>query len=192
MSNQQDSYDRVRIAQSNYRIALEKTQPDVIYKVCLEILKQYSFFNAFTRTAHAPEIYMQQFWHIVTYDLTAKTYFFTLDDQNFEMNADLLCEALQITPKDYDHPFIEPRSEKEIISFINRQGYPGTLTRISDMATNSLYQPWRTFMTMINICLTRKASGFDRPRLALIQILWGMVIMSNVDFAELIWEDFKF
>ncbi|GJT00182.1 retrovirus-related pol polyprotein from transposon TNT 1-94 [Tanacetum coccineum] len=52
--------DQVRIAQSNYRIALEKTQPDVIYKVCLEILKQYSFFNAFTRTAYAPEIYMQQ------------------------------------------------------------------------------------------------------------------------------------
>ncbi|GJV67898.1 hypothetical protein Tco_1483407 [Tanacetum coccineum] len=30
-------------------------------------------------------------------------------------------------------------------------------------------------MTMINKCLTRKASGFDRPRLALLQVLWGMV-----------------
>nr|GEU46528.1 hypothetical protein [Tanacetum cinerariifolium] len=36
------------------------------------------------------------------------------------------------------------------------------------------------------------ASGFDRPRLALPQVLWGMVISENVDFAQLILEDFKF
>ncbi|GKA17362.1 hypothetical protein Tco_0697199 [Tanacetum coccineum] len=47
-------------------------------------------------------------------------------------------------------------------------------------------------MTMINKCLTRKAFGFDRPRLALLQVLLGMVTRSNVDYAELIWEDFKF
>ncbi|GJT31635.1 hypothetical protein Tco_0922054 [Tanacetum coccineum] len=55
--------DQVKIRLRNYRIALEKSQPDVIYKVCLAILQQYSFFNAFTRTADAPEIYMQQFWN---------------------------------------------------------------------------------------------------------------------------------
>ncbi|GKC02141.1 retrovirus-related pol polyprotein from transposon TNT 1-94 [Tanacetum coccineum] len=106
-----------------------------------------------------------------------------VDDQIFKVNADLLREALQITPKDSGHPFIEPPFEKEIISLINKLGNLGTLTRISNMATNSLYQPWRTFMTMINRCLTGKAFGFDRPRLALLQILWGMVTMLNVDFA---------
>ncbi|GJS89672.1 retrovirus-related pol polyprotein from transposon TNT 1-94 [Tanacetum coccineum] len=147
--------DQVRIAQSNYRIALEKIQPD-------------------------------QFWHTVNYDLTAKAYFFTLNDQVFEVNIDLLPEVLQITPKDPDHPFVAPPSEREIISFINELGYPGTLNRISDIATNSLYQPWRAFMTMINRCLTGKASRFDRPRLSLLQILWGMVTMSNLNFAKLI------
>ncbi|GKG08205.1 hypothetical protein Tco_0334037, partial [Tanacetum coccineum] len=78
-----------------------------------------------------------------------------------------------------DHPFVAPPSEREIISFINELGYPGTLTRISDIATNSLYQPWRAFMTMINRCLTGKASRFDRPRLSLLEILWGIVTMSN-------------
>ncbi|GJY00245.1 hypothetical protein Tco_0357263 [Tanacetum coccineum] len=67
--------------------------------------QQYLFFNAFIRIIDAPEIYMQQFWHIVRYDLTAKAYLFTIDDQIFEVNADLLREALQITPKDSDHPF---------------------------------------------------------------------------------------
>ncbi|GJQ97403.1 hypothetical protein Tco_0008542 [Tanacetum coccineum] len=80
--------DQVQIGASNYRIALEKSQPDVIYKVFLAILKQYSIFNAFIRT----------------------------DDKIFEVNAELLCEALQITPKDSDHPFLEPPSEKAILS----------------------------------------------------------------------------
>ncbi|GJY63362.1 retrovirus-related pol polyprotein from transposon TNT 1-94 [Tanacetum coccineum] len=90
------------------------------------------------RTADAPKIYMQQFWHAVNYDLATKAYFFTLNDQVFEVNAKLLREALQITPKDPNHPFVAPHSEREIISFINELGYPGTLTRISDIATNSL------------------------------------------------------
>ncbi|GJX81069.1 hypothetical protein Tco_0329218 [Tanacetum coccineum] len=42
--------DQVRIGLSNFRIALEKQQPYVIYKLCLEILRQYSFFKAFTGT----------------------------------------------------------------------------------------------------------------------------------------------
>ncbi|GJU57937.1 hypothetical protein Tco_1235703 [Tanacetum coccineum] len=52
--------EQVKIATSNFRIALEKTQPYVIYKVCLEILKQYYFYNDFTITADAPEIYRQE------------------------------------------------------------------------------------------------------------------------------------
>ncbi|GJU57567.1 retrovirus-related pol polyprotein from transposon TNT 1-94 [Tanacetum coccineum] len=156
-------------ARIDLRIALEKLQPDVIYKVCLEILKKFSFFNAFIRTVDAPEIYMQQFWHTVTYDLTAKTYLFTIDDQIFEVNVDLLHEALLITPKVSDHPFIEPPFENEIISFINKLGLAESFTKISDMTIKNMYQPWRTFMIMINKCLTGKAYGFDRPGLALLQ-----------------------
>ncbi|GJS18818.1 hypothetical protein Tco_0413290 [Tanacetum coccineum] len=72
--------DQVRIGLSNYRISLEKQQPDIIYRLCLAILRQYSFFNAFTGIADLPKIYMQQFWHTAAYNLDTKTYFFTLDD----------------------------------------------------------------------------------------------------------------
>ncbi|GJT51353.1 hypothetical protein Tco_0977510 [Tanacetum coccineum] len=41
------------------------------------------------------------------------------------------------------------------------------------------------------ICLIGKASGYDRPRLPMLQLLWGMATGNNVDFAELIWEEFK-
>ncbi|GJY98710.1 hypothetical protein Tco_0516140 [Tanacetum coccineum] len=50
---------QVKIEISNFRIALEKPQPNVIYKVCLEIPKYFSVCNAFITTADALEIYMQ-------------------------------------------------------------------------------------------------------------------------------------
>nr|GEW85441.1 hypothetical protein [Tanacetum cinerariifolium] len=57
------------------------------------------------------------------------------------------------------------------------------------MYVNSLYQPWRTILTMINQCLTGKTSGYDRPIHPVIQMLWGVVTGTNVDYAELIWEE---
>ncbi|GKE61666.1 hypothetical protein Tco_1512033, partial [Tanacetum coccineum] len=88
-----------------------------------------------------------------------KTYFFTLDDQIFEVNSELICEALQINPKVFDHPFVEPLPENEIMHFIKKLGYFEYLTKISDLAINNMYQLWRTFMTMINKYLTGKASA---------------------------------
>nr|GEY21400.1 retrovirus-related Pol polyprotein from transposon TNT 1-94 [Tanacetum cinerariifolium] len=85
-------YDQVQVGLGNNRIALEKQKPDIIYSLYLGILKQYSFFNAFTRTANVPEIYMQQLWYTITYNLDTKTYFFMLDDQRFQLDAKLLRE----------------------------------------------------------------------------------------------------
>ncbi|GJX72237.1 hypothetical protein Tco_0309408 [Tanacetum coccineum] len=90
--------DKIKIGLNNYKIALEKSQPDVIYKVCLAILKQYYFFNAFNAII-------------------------------FEVNADLLCDALRITPKVSDHPFTQPPLEEEIIAFIIQLRYSGSLTK---------------------------------------------------------------
>ncbi|GJT71853.1 retrovirus-related pol polyprotein from transposon TNT 1-94 [Tanacetum coccineum] len=95
--------------------------------------KLYSFFNAFIATTDAPKFYMQQFWHIVAYTLETKSYTFTLDDQSFEVNADLFHEALQITSKDFDLPFVQPPLENGIISFIKKLGYPKDLEQVSKM-----------------------------------------------------------
>ncbi|GJT68830.1 hypothetical protein Tco_1020310 [Tanacetum coccineum] len=46
--------EQVKIGISNYRIALKKQQPYIIYKLCLAIPRQYSFFNAFIATIDAP------------------------------------------------------------------------------------------------------------------------------------------
>ncbi|GJS77811.1 hypothetical protein Tco_0727692 [Tanacetum coccineum] len=86
------------------------------------IFKQYSFYNALIATIDAPEIYMQQFWYTITYDLIAKADYFTIGDHVFEVNANLFRNALSITPKDSNHPFTLPAPKKEIIKFINQLG----------------------------------------------------------------------
>ncbi|GKC70475.1 hypothetical protein Tco_1116358, partial [Tanacetum coccineum] len=36
---------------------------------------------------------------------------------------------------------------------------------------------------------TGKTSGFDRPRYPVLQMLWGIITSTNVDYAELMWEE---
>nr|GEZ52570.1 hypothetical protein [Tanacetum cinerariifolium] len=42
------------------------------------------------------------------------------------------------------------------------------------------------------MCLSGKTFGLDMIRLSIAQILWGMYYNKNVDFVELLWEDFVF
>ncbi|GKD15941.1 hypothetical protein Tco_1205099 [Tanacetum coccineum] len=123
-------------------------------------------------------------------DTKSGIYSFQLDELWFTLDDDLLCSALGITPKDSAHPFVAPPAGDLVIDFVNNLGYPEELQFVSKMYVNSLYQPWRTILSMINQCLTGKTSGSDRPRHPVLQILWGVVSGTNIDYAELIWEEF--
>ncbi|GJV50474.1 retrovirus-related pol polyprotein from transposon TNT 1-94 [Tanacetum coccineum] len=119
----------------------------------------------------------------------------TSDDQilpfdRFTLDANLLREALEITPIDQAHQFESPPSGNAIMDFVNELGYPEELHFVSRMAVNNLYQPWRAILSMINQCLKGKTSGYDRPRYPVLQMLWGIITRTNVDYAELIWEEF--
>ncbi|GJV55514.1 retrovirus-related pol polyprotein from transposon TNT 1-94 [Tanacetum coccineum] len=61
---------------------------------------------------------------------------------------------------------------------------------VSAMSINALYQPWRAILSMINMCLTGKTARYDRRRHPVLQILWGIIHRSNIDYAERIWEEF--
>nr|GEW53140.1 hypothetical protein [Tanacetum cinerariifolium] len=53
-----------------------------------------------------------------------------------------------------------------------------------------MHRPWRTFAALINRGLSGKTSGLDKLLLSRAQILWGMYYQKNVDYVELLWEDF--
>ncbi|GJV28369.1 hypothetical protein Tco_1384817 [Tanacetum coccineum] len=79
--------------------------------------------------------------------------------------------ALGITPRDPAYPFVAPPNNDLVIDFVNELGYLEELQFVSKMAVNSLYQPWRTILTLINQCLMGKTSDSDRPRHPVLQIL---------------------
>ncbi|GJR38074.1 retrovirus-related pol polyprotein from transposon TNT 1-94 [Tanacetum coccineum] len=60
----------------------------------------------------------------LTYVEKAGTYRFQLDEDWFTLEANLLREALEITPIDQAHPFVTPPSGDAIMDFMNELGYP--------------------------------------------------------------------
>ncbi|GJV00873.1 hypothetical protein Tco_1330143 [Tanacetum coccineum] len=62
--------------------------------------------------------------------------------------------------------FVAPPPHDSLVTFIKSRGYKGSLEFFSDLYIDHMYQPWRTFASIIN----RK----------------------NVNYAELLWEDFQY
>nr|GEV25660.1 reverse transcriptase domain-containing protein [Tanacetum cinerariifolium] len=123
-------------------------------------------------------------------DKTARCYKCQLDEQWFDLIKDTLIDALQITPVNNNNAFSSPPSFGALINFVNDLAYPKVVRNLSNVVTNNMFQPWRALTTIINLCLTGKTSGFERPRALVLQILWGVVNQAHTDYAERIWEKF--
>ncbi|GKB43902.1 hypothetical protein Tco_0888844, partial [Tanacetum coccineum] len=180
----------VPIGKSNCYLNEEKSQPILIYKIAVDILKQTNLFRAFTASSTIPAIYIQQFWDTICFDSKAGSYKCQLDEQWFDLTKDTLRDALQITPVDNNRVFSPPPTPDTLIDFVNELGYPKEVIHLSNVTTNDMFQPWRALTTIINLCLTGKTSGFERPRAPVLQILWGVVNRAYIDYAERMWEEF--
>ncbi|GJY43690.1 retrovirus-related pol polyprotein from transposon TNT 1-94 [Tanacetum coccineum] len=154
------------------------------------ISKSNSVLDAFTASSTIPAIYIQQFWDTMCFNSSTGLYSCQLDEQWFNLHKDILRDALGITSANDNNPFEAPPLSDTVIKYVSTLGYPSTLRNVSAMSVNALYQPWRAILSMINMCLTGKTAGFDRPRHPVLQILWGITHHSNIDYAERIWEEF--
>nr|GFC22799.1 hypothetical protein [Tanacetum cinerariifolium] len=99
---------------------------------------------------------------------------------------------LHISPRITNQAFADLPTEEEILDFLRFLGHSHDIRYLTDVNVNKLYQPWRSFASVINKCLTGKSSGVDRFRLSQAQMLWGFYHRINIDFAYLIWEDFVY
>ncbi|GKA62250.1 hypothetical protein Tco_0761769 [Tanacetum coccineum] len=180
----------VPIGKSNCYLDAEKSQSNPIYKIAVDILKHTNFFRAFTASSTIPAIYIQQFWDTICYDRTDGGYKCQLDEQWFNLTKDTLRDALQIMPVNNNKAFSSPPTQDTLINFINGLGYPQEFKHLSNVVTNDMFQPWRALTTIINLCLTGKTSGFERPRDPVLQILWGVINRAHIDYAERMWEEF--
>ncbi|GKA68807.1 hypothetical protein Tco_0768724 [Tanacetum coccineum] len=135
--------DRVKIGKCNMRIDPTKTQKEVTYL----------------------------FWFTISKIKDTSSYQFKLDKKKCKIGVEVFREVLQICPRLPNQGFVEPPSHEEIVSFIKEIGYKGDLESITELVTDHMYQPWRTFMAIINGCLSGKATSLDKIILSIAQIL---------------------
>ncbi|GJZ74728.1 hypothetical protein Tco_0639193 [Tanacetum coccineum] len=119
--------------------------------ISVDILRNTNFFRAFSTSASVPAVYIQQFWNSMKYDEKTGVYCCQVDEQWFNLSADLFRKALDITPVDLAHPFELPPTSDTVIDFVNQ---------------------------------LRKTSGIDKPRHLVLQMLWGIVTRTNVNFTQ--------
>nr|GEW44572.1 Gag-Pol polyprotein [Tanacetum cinerariifolium] len=162
----------VPIGKSNFYLEVERSQSNPIFKITVDILKNTNFFKAFTASSTIPSIYIQQSG--ILFDMTK-------------------------LPVNNNNAFSSPLTPDALINFVNDLGYPKVVKTLFDVVTNDMFQPWRALTTIINMCLTGKTSGFERPRAPVLQILWGnlkkhthrkekatLIVIPSVRFTKLI------
>nr|GEZ97634.1 hypothetical protein [Tanacetum cinerariifolium] len=133
---------------------------------------------------------MQEFW--ATAKLHEHSIRFKMDTRKHVLDLEAFREMLHISPRIPGQSFAKFPFEEEILEFLRFLGHSTQIKTLTDVNVNKLYQPWRSFATVINKCLTGKSSGIDSLRISQAQILWGLYNNNNVDYAYLIWEDFMY
>nr|GEY22073.1 hypothetical protein [Tanacetum cinerariifolium] len=124
---------RLRIGNCNYRFNITFKPKEPTFKVALDAT--VTFYN-----------------HCIKFKMNKKSYSFDLE--TFK-------DMLQICPNLHGQKFIDPPFEVEIFAFIKKLGYSRNMKSLSDVKFENLLEPWRTFGTIINKCLSGKVIGND-------------------------------
>ncbi|GJX16355.1 hypothetical protein Tco_0217187 [Tanacetum coccineum] len=181
---------RLTIGSCNYRLSTTFKPKEHTFQVSLDVLSLTPFYPAFLITASVPAIYMQEFWATVTYQKHHIR--FKMNKKSYSFDMETFRSMLMICPKPPGLKFEDPPFEEEILTFIRELGYSGNIKLLSDVKVDTLPQPWRTFGTIINKCLSGKVTGIDTLRLSRAQILWGLYHQKKIDYVYLLWEDLVF
>ncbi|GJX50440.1 hypothetical protein Tco_0277285, partial [Tanacetum coccineum] len=119
-------------------------------------------------TADVTEVYMYKFWDSI--HKYKNSYRFRMDKKKkFNLNLEIFKDIFQICPRVRGQNFDALPTDEDIVSFFKELGHTGEIKTITDITT-----------------------GLDKLRLSRAQILWGMYYKKNVDYVEILWEDFTY
>ncbi|GJY56039.1 hypothetical protein Tco_0455154 [Tanacetum coccineum] len=104
------------------------------------------------------ECYLQQFWNTMTYNEKTGVYSCQVDEQWFDLSADLLRKALAITPVNPTHPFELPPSGKTSGSDKPRHPVLQMLWGIVTQTNVDHAELWEEFTQRIQTFFSHKAS----------------------------------
>ncbi|GJU72030.1 hypothetical protein Tco_1263435 [Tanacetum coccineum] len=177
---------RLTIGSCNYRLSTTFKPKEPTFQVALDVLSLTPFYPAFLITASVPAVYMQEFWATVTYQKHHIR--FKMNKKSYSFDMETFRSMLMICPKPPGLKFEDPPFEEEILTFIRELGYSGNIKLLSDVKVDTLPQPWRTFGTIINKCLSGKVTRIDTLRLSRAQILWGLYHQKKIDYVYILRE----
>ncbi|GJQ96039.1 hypothetical protein Tco_0007178 [Tanacetum coccineum] len=167
-------------------------QKEETFQVIIDVIKNSTCFKAFTISAEVLEIFMQQFWYTIKKVKDKESYEFILANKKCVVDAEVFRKILDIYPRVEGEELTEIQDDDATLTFLIDLGYKGPLHKHTSMYVDHIPQPWRTLAAIINKCHFGKTRSNDRLRKSRIDILWGMFYSENVDYPELIWEDFAF
>nr|GEW68445.1 hypothetical protein [Tanacetum cinerariifolium] len=153
---------RLEIGKCNGRLNPGKTQRERTFQVVLDALALTPCYSAFLTTSDVPEVYMHQFWDSIH-----------KHDTSYKLRMDKRINYTsiwkQIFPRLPGQDFVELPTDDDIVTFFKELGHTREIKSLSG-----------------------KTTGLDKLRLSSAQILWGMYYKKNVDYVELLWEDFTY
>ncbi|GJV13772.1 hypothetical protein Tco_1355313 [Tanacetum coccineum] len=185
------SAERVKISSTNLRLETTVPQKEETFQVLIDIIKNSTCFKAFTISTDVPEIFMQQFWYTIKKVQGTDSYEFLLA-KKCRVDAEVFRKILDICPRVESEEFAELQNDDDTLTFLIDLGYKGQLHKYTNMYVDHMSQPWRTLAAIINKCLSGKTASNDRLKKSRINIMWGMFYRENVDYPELICEDFAY
>ncbi|GKC48363.1 hypothetical protein Tco_1066085 [Tanacetum coccineum] len=138
-----------------------------------------------------PQKGRDQFWYTIKKVQDTDSYEFLLATRSVLLMLKSLGKFL-IYVQEEGVDFTDVPDDDTALTFLIDLGYKGPLNRHTNMFVDHMHQPWRTLAAIINKCLSGKTASNDKLRKSRIDILWGMFNRENVDYPDLIWEDFAY
>ncbi|GJX78858.1 retrovirus-related pol polyprotein from transposon TNT 1-94 [Tanacetum coccineum] len=153
----------VKIRSTNLRLKTTVPQKEETFQVVIDIIKNSTCFKGFT-----------------------------ISVDKCRVDAEVFRKILDTCPRAEGEEFTELQNDDDTLTFLIDLGYKGPLHKYTNMYVDRMSQPWGTLAAIINKCLSEKTVRNDKLRKSRIDIMLGMFYRENVDYPELIWEDFSY
>ncbi|GJW26591.1 hypothetical protein Tco_0040402 [Tanacetum coccineum] len=144
--------ERVKIRATNIRLETIVPQKEKTFQVVIDLIKNSTYFKAFTISADVLKIFMQQFWYSIKKLQGTDYYEFLLANKKSTVNAEVFWTILDICPRGEGVDFTDVPDDDTTLTFLIDLSYTGPLYKHTNMFVDHMHQPWRTLETIINKC----------------------------------------
>nr|GEU79855.1 hypothetical protein [Tanacetum cinerariifolium] len=117
------SAERVELSSTNIRLETTVTQMEETFQVIIDVIKNSTYFNAFTISADVPKIFMQQFWYTIKKVQDSDSYEFLLANKKCIVNAEVFRTTLNICLRVEGEDFTDVPDDETTLTFLLDLGY---------------------------------------------------------------------